>query len=935
MDDITVKRDRRGRRDRRRAQAASVSSRARRTWPRPAASRSSAGSSARSQSPRTSSRTRTTTSPSSRSSSRFRKTSCSSRASTSCVETARRAARAAGAPEARNSSSGRDSTSERVCGARRPPARPVQRRAATPAPGPLPRALPRLLDRLPPLARATRSRRGSTSRFTSTARYRTCRFRSSSRRSSRSRARGTTASANASSRCTGRSAAPRSPTSTRNAFPTTTRPRPDVYLALLDVEQFETPRGRRAVRRRSPERARQGSEPHAQSGSTRPAGKVVLSDFVPILENLGLTVIEEVPTRLNLEDGEAFLHDFGVLGRGRAAARSDEVRRPRRRGDLGSLARRDRVGLPRPARDRWPGSPGARSRSCAHTERIGFVWARAFTASSTRTRRSRAIRRSHGSSCELFELPLRARRRARHDGRAGVASRDPEPTSTVSSLSTRIASFVPQLGLVEATLRTNAYRPGRRYLSFKFESARVPDMPKPAPLFEIFVYSTDMEGIHLRGGKVARGGIRWSDRKEDYRREVLGLMKAQMVKNAVIVPVGSKGGFVLKRPPDDREQLRADVAEQYSTLMRGMLDVTDNLVGGEVVHPPDVRVLDENDPYLVVAADKGTATFSDLANGIAAEYGFWLGDAFASGGSDGYDHKELGITAKGAWESVKRHFRELGHDVMTEPFTVVGIGDMSGDVFGNGMLLHRPDQARGRVRPPPRLRRSRILTRRRRSPSASGSSSCPARRGTTTSARRSPRAAESGLAPRRASIPPPRPAPPSGSSAKARCLRTISWRRSSARRSTSSGTAASGRSSRRRTRRTRTSATGRTTRSASAARDLRVRVVGEGGNLGFTQNGANRVRGRRGQDQHGRDRQLGRRRLLRPRGQPQDPARDSRRERRSDVEAAKRPPARGRAGRRQARALRQLPPGADPLPGGRGVGRPSRVLRGSDGLARG
>ena len=212
-------------------------------------------------------------------------------------------------------------------------------------------------------------------------------------------------------------------------------------------------------------------------------------------------------------------------------------------------------------------------------------------------------------------------------------------------------------------------------------------MPKPTPLFEIFVYSPEMEGIHLRGGRVARGGIRWSDRKEDYRTEILGLMKAQMVKNAVIVPVGSKGGFVLKRVPADSEERGREVVEQYSTLMRGLLDLTDNLVAGAVVHPPDVRVLDDGDPYLVVAADKGTATFSDIANAIAAEYGFWLGDAFASGGSHGYDHKELGITARGAWESVKRHFRELGLDVQTEPFTVVGIGDMSGDVFGNGMLL--------------------------------------------------------------------------------------------------------------------------------------------------------------------------------------------------------------------------------------------------------
>ena len=196
-----------------------------------------------------------------------------------------------------------------------------------------------------------------------------------------------------------------------------------------------------------------------------------------------------------------------------------------------------------------------------------------------------------------------------------------------------------------------------------------------------------MAGVHLRGGMVARGGIRWSDRLEDYRTEILGLMKAQMVKNAVIVPVGAKGGFVLKRPPADRAELREEERRQYITLMRGMLDVTDNMVAGEVVHPAGVRVLDGPDPYLVVAADKGTAHLSDTANAVSAEYGFWLGDAYASGGSDGYDHKALGITAKGAWESVKRHFRELGRDVMTEPFTAVGIGDMSGDVFGNGMLL--------------------------------------------------------------------------------------------------------------------------------------------------------------------------------------------------------------------------------------------------------
>ena len=210
-------------------------------------------------------------------------------------------------------------------------------------------------------------------------------------------------------------------------------------------------------------------------------------------------------------------------------------------------------------------------------------------------------------------------------------------------------------------------------------------------MFEIFVYSTRFEGVHLRGGRVARGGLRWSDRPEDFRTEVLGLVKAQMVKNIVIVPVGSKGGFVLKRAPAmrDRDAYMKEGVACYQDYLRGLLDITDNRVGDKIVPPPQVKRHDADDPYLVVAADKGTATFSDYANGISAEYGFWLGDAFASGGSVGYDHKAMGITARGAWESVKRHFRELGVDTQTTDFTVAGIGDMSGDVFGNGMLLSR------------------------------------------------------------------------------------------------------------------------------------------------------------------------------------------------------------------------------------------------------
>jgi len=249
------------------------------------------------------------------------------------------------------------------------------------------------------------------------------------------------------------------------------------------------------------------------------------------------------------------------------------------------------------------------------------------------------------------------------------------------------------LGIVLAVLRTNYYQrvdgAPKQWLSFKIDPREVPGMPLPRPRFEIFVTSPRMSGVHLRFGRVARGGLRWSDRREDFRTEVLGLVKAQMVKNAVIVPVGSKGGFVVKNPPpaSNREAFMAEGIDCYKSFISGLLDLTDNLVHGAVVPPPDLFRRDGDDTYLVVAADKGTASFSDIANAKAVEYGFWLGDAFASGGSVGYDHKAMGITARGAWESVKRHFLEMGVDTQSEDFTVVGVGDMSGDVFGNGMLL--------------------------------------------------------------------------------------------------------------------------------------------------------------------------------------------------------------------------------------------------------
>jgi glutamate dehydrogenase len=250
------------------------------------------------------------------------------------------------------------------------------------------------------------------------------------------------------------------------------------------------------------------------------------------------------------------------------------------------------------------------------------------------------------------------------------------------------------LNAIYSTLRTNYYQlinnKQKPYVSIKIDSKSIDEMPLPRPKYEIFIYSPHVEAIHLRGGRVARGGIRWSDRREDFRTEILGLMKAQTVKNAVIVPVGSKGGFIVKRPPlmgDPHVSLMDEVLLCYETMMRGLLDLTDNIKYPQFIPPQDVVRWDEDDPYLVVAADKGTATFSDFANSIAKEYGFWLGDAFASGGSSGYDHKKMGITAKGAWESVKRHFREMGIDANQEQITVIGIGDMAGDVFGNGMLL--------------------------------------------------------------------------------------------------------------------------------------------------------------------------------------------------------------------------------------------------------
>ena len=259
---------------------------------------------------------------------------------------------------------------------------------------------------------------------------------------------------------------------------------------------------------------------------------------------------------------------------------------------------------------------------------------------------------------------------------------------------------------VQSAIRTNYYQLGKdgqpkQEISIKFSSRKLDGVPKPRPLYEIFVYSPRFEGVHMRFGKVARGGIRWSDRPQDFRTEILGLVKAQQVKNAVIVPVGSKGGYRAEAPAG-RRHARGDPGRGHrrptSCSSQSLLDITDNLDLKGVVPPDNVVRHDDDDPYLVVAADKGTATFSDIANGISEAHGFWLGDAFASGGSAGYDHKGMGITARGAWEAVKRHFREMDVDITTTPFTTVGVGDMSGDVFGNGMLREKTTMGRSRPR---------------------------------------------------------------------------------------------------------------------------------------------------------------------------------------------------------------------------------------------
>jgi glutamate dehydrogenase len=417
---------------------------------------------------------------------------------------------------------------------------------------------------------------------------------------------------------------------------------------------------------------------------------IPLSEAVPVFENFGFRVLDEVPTPVG-GGATGYVHDF-------------DLQMPRG-GDAAAVLKRGQV-VERAIADVLEGkaendpfnqlivAAGLVPREIA-LFRAWFRYLRQTGLSYSLVTVVDALRRAPEVTKGLIALfdamhdP--ALEGSREDAVKAASKRIDRGLEAVAAIDEdRILRLIR--GVIAATLRTNAFAPsGQEALAFKLDSGLVPGLPAPRPWREIWVYSPRLEGIHLRGGPIARGGLRWSDRRDDFRTEILGLMKAQLVKNAVIVPTGAKGGFYPKQlpPMSSRDAWLAEGTESYRIFIRSLLSVTDNIVEDKVVHPEQVTILDGEDPYFVVAADKGTASFSDVANAIAVERGFWLGDAFASGGSNGYDHKAMGITAKGAWVSVQRHFREMGVDVQKQPIRVAGVGDMSGDVFGNGMLLSK------------------------------------------------------------------------------------------------------------------------------------------------------------------------------------------------------------------------------------------------------
>jgi glutamate dehydrogenase len=464
--------------------------------------------------------------------------------------------------------------------------------------------------------------------------------------------------------------------------------------ALVDIDKFERLTSENTLEMLFYQPQEESSDSRLVKLKLFHSGEPIhLSDVLPILENFGLKVIGESPYAIKTVNGEVYwILDFSMLLTGKGKFNLEKVQ---------SLFQDAFAKV-------WTGKLeddgfnrlilgaelGGREvsilRAFAKYERqIGGTFSQSYIEDTFSRYPSIAK-----LIIKLFNLKFDPKKKTSEKTITKVEADIETSLDNVANLDDdRIIRRVVEM--VGATIRTNYFQADanneeKSYISFKIEPKLISDIPKPVPAFEIFVYSPQVEGVHLRGGKVARGGLRWSDRREDFRTEVLGLVKAQQVKNTVIVPVGAKGGFVCKQlPQGTRQEIFEAGKECYKTFIRGLLDITDNIVAGEIVPPTSVVRLDEDDPYLVVAADKGTATFSDIANGISEEYNFWMGDAFASGGSVGYDHKGMGITAKGGWESVKRHFREMDVDCQTTDFTCVAIGDMAGDVFGNGMLLSK------------------------------------------------------------------------------------------------------------------------------------------------------------------------------------------------------------------------------------------------------
>ncbi len=478
----------------------------------------------------------------------------------------------------------------------------------------------------------------------------------------------------------------------RDAFPVSYRERHDINVTVSDIQRLESVLNG-AELGLNLTRPNEAKEKEARLKLVQLGRTVPLSDVLPVLEAMGLRVIAEIPHEIRPADQKdvLWLHDYHL-----------EVA----------------VGTPVNLAERAPAFETALARIWrAEAESDGFN--RLILAAGLDWRQV-VVLRAYAKYLHQIRFPLGqsyledalSNNPAQAAALIGLftaqfdpaAQGDAEAAKKADAKAAEALDGVTSadedrilrrfLNLIRSTLRTNYYLE-KSYLSFKLDSQTVEDLPLPRLLVEVFVYSPVMEGIHMRGGRVARGGIRWSDRREDFRTEVLGLVKAQMVKNTVIVPVGSKGGFVLKRPPIPSgaerpvQSRQEEGIEAYRTLIRGMLDVTDNLNGNTVVPPKNVVRRDKDDPYLVAAADKGTASFSNFANQVSADYGFWLGDAFASGGSKGYDHKGMGITARGTWEAVMRHFREMGRDSQTQEFTAVGVGSMAGDVFGNALLSSR------------------------------------------------------------------------------------------------------------------------------------------------------------------------------------------------------------------------------------------------------